>query len=73
MPSLPTGATTGSLEQKRISLLAELQKRNNRQTIKEKMAKTFGYRRQEIMCKQLSIEDILVRWPGLFQMEEIYF
>lgn len=72
-PSLPSGETTGSLEQERISLLAEVQKRNNRQTIKEKMAKTFGYRRQEIVHKQPSIEDILARWPALFQMEEVRF
>ncbi|XP_077953602.1 uncharacterized protein LOC120826975 [Gasterosteus aculeatus] len=49
----------------------KLQKNNNRQTIKEKMAKTFGYRRQEIVHKQPSIEDMLTRWPALFQMEEI--
>ncbi|XP_053291225.1 uncharacterized protein LOC128451422 [Pleuronectes platessa] len=35
------------------------------------MAKTFGYRRQEIVHKQPSTEDILARWPALFQMEEI--
>ncbi|XP_051780897.1 uncharacterized protein LOC127527169 [Erpetoichthys calabaricus] len=67
-PSLPSGETPQSLEQKRISLMAELQKRNNRQTIKEKMAKTFGYRRQEIVYKKPNIEQ---RWPALFQMEEI--
>ncbi|KAM4595973.1 uncharacterized protein ACJ7VT_011444 [Polymixia lowei] len=70
-PSLPSGETTESMEQERVSLLGELQKRNNRQTIKEKMAKTFGYRRQEIVHKQPSIEDILEKWPALFQMEEI--
>ncbi|CAL8257329.1 unnamed protein product [Arctogadus glacialis] len=70
-PSLPSGETTGSLEQERVSLLTELQKKNNRQTIKEKMAKTFGYHRQEIVHKQPSIEDMLERWPALFQMEEI--
>ncbi|KAL6476470.1 hypothetical protein MHYP_G00149690 [Metynnis hypsauchen] len=70
-PSLPSGETPESLEQERISLLTELQKRNNRQTVKEKMAKTFGYRRQEIVHKKPSIEDILDRWPALFQMEEI--
>lgn len=72
-PSLPSGETPESLEQERISLLAELQKRNNRQTVKEKMAKTFGYRRQEIVHKQPSIEDVLERWPALFQMEEVCF
>lgn len=51
--------------------MAKLQKRNNRQTIKEKMTKTFGYWRQEIVHKKPNIEDILERWPALFQMEEI--
>lgn len=37
------------------------------------MAKTFGYRRQEIVHKQPSIEDMLTRWPALFQMEEVCF
>ncbi|KAI9525182.1 hypothetical protein NQZ68_009390 [Dissostichus eleginoides] len=41
-PSLPIGETPESMEQERISLLAEQQKRNNRQSIKEKMAKTFA-------------------------------
>ena len=49
-PSLPSGETTETLEQERISLLGELQKRHNQQTIKEKMARTFGYRRQEEVC-----------------------
>ncbi|KAF6730795.1 hypothetical protein FQA47_008429 [Oryzias melastigma] len=70
-PSLPNGETTDSLEQERISLLAETQKRNNRQIIKEKMFKTFGYRRQEIVLKQPTTEDILARWPALFQIDEI--
>lgn len=72
-PPLPSGETPESLEQERISLLAELQQRNNRQAIKEKMAKTFGYRRQEIVHKKPSIEDVFERWPALFQMEEVGF
>lgn len=67
-PPLPSGETPESLEQERISLLAELQQRNNRQAIKEKMAKTFGYRRQEIVHKKPSIEDVFERWPALFQV-----
>lgn len=35
------------------------------------MAKTFGYQRQEIMQKQPSADDVLERWPALFQMEEV--
>ncbi|KAI9520101.1 hypothetical protein NQZ68_021820 [Dissostichus eleginoides] len=53
------------------SLPSEQQKRNIRQTIKEKMAKTFGYRRQEIVHQRPSIEGLLERWPALFHMEEV--
>lgn len=70
-PSLPFGETEESLELERISLLAELKKRNNRLAIKEKMAKTFGCRRQEIVHQEPGIEEILERWPALFQMEEV--
>ncbi|XP_033939318.1 uncharacterized protein [Pseudochaenichthys georgianus] len=59
------------MEQETISLLAEQQKRNNRQSIKEKMAKAFGYRRQEIVHQRPSIEGLLERWPALFHMEEV--
>ena len=65
-PSLPSEETPESLEQERISILAELQKRNNRLTIKEKMENTFGYRRQEIVHKKPSIEGVLERWPACF-------
>ncbi|KAF3851939.1 hypothetical protein F7725_005294, partial [Dissostichus mawsoni] len=68
---MPIGETPESMEQERISLLAEQQKRNNRQSIKEKMAKTFGYRRQEIVHQRPSIEGLLERWPALFHMEEV--
>ncbi|XP_065822158.1 uncharacterized protein [Labrus bergylta] len=70
-PPLPSGETQESLEQERIFLLMENQKRNNRPTLKDKMAKTFGYRKQEIMHKMPSVDDILERWPALFQMDEI--
>uniref|UniRef100_A0A8B9K3T5 PB1 domain-containing protein n=1 Tax=Astyanax mexicanus TaxID=7994 RepID=A0A8B9K3T5_ASTMX len=70
-PTLPSGETPESMEKERISLLTELQKRNNRQSVKEKMVKTFGYRRQEIVHKMPSIEDVMERWPALFQMEEV--
>ncbi|XP_034097020.1 uncharacterized protein LOC117563015 [Gymnodraco acuticeps] len=59
------------MEQETISLLAEQQKRNNRQSIKEKMAKALGYRRQEIVHRRPSIEGLLERWPALFHMEEV--
>ncbi|XP_035852565.1 uncharacterized protein LOC118494118 [Sander lucioperca] len=46
-------------------------KRNNRALIKDKMAKTFSLRRHEIVEKELGVEDLKVRWPALFSMDEI--
>jgi len=71
-PSHPSSETPESLEQDRTSLLTEIKKRNNEKMIREKMAKTFGYRRQEVVDQKPSIEDIMARWPALFQMEEVY-
>ncbi|CAI5648615.1 unnamed protein product [Oreochromis niloticus] len=59
-----------SLELERISLLTELKKRNNEKTVREKMARTFEFRRKEVVDKKPDIKNLLERWPGLFQMEE---
>ncbi|CAI5657329.1 unnamed protein product [Oreochromis niloticus] len=60
-----------SLELERISLLTELKKRNNEKTVREKMARTFEFRRKEVVDKKPDIKNLLERWPGLFQMKEI--
>ncbi|KAL2078877.1 hypothetical protein ACEWY4_024621 [Coilia grayii] len=36
------------------------------------MARTFQFRRQEIVDQKPTIENLMERWPALFQMEEIY-
>ncbi|CAL8390980.1 unnamed protein product [Arctogadus glacialis] len=64
-------ATPESLEQERTLLLTEVKKRNNEKTIREKMAWTFDFRRQEVVDQKPSIENLMERWPALFQMEEI--
>ena len=71
-PSQPSRETPESLEQERTSLLTEVKKRNNEKTVREKMARTFGFRRQEVVDLKPSIENIMERWPALFQMEEVY-
>ncbi|KAJ4936695.1 hypothetical protein JOQ06_001282, partial [Pogonophryne albipinna] len=53
-PSLPIGETPESMEQETISLLAEQQKRNNQQSIKEKMTVDITIRR-ECILKSLMI------------------
>uniref|UniRef100_A0A8B9KMH5 Uncharacterized protein n=1 Tax=Astyanax mexicanus TaxID=7994 RepID=A0A8B9KMH5_ASTMX len=69
----PSGDTPENLEQERASLLTEIKKRNNERTIREKMARTFQFRRQEIVDQKPTIENLMDRWPALFQMEEVYF
>ncbi|XP_028430573.1 uncharacterized protein LOC114553561 [Perca flavescens] len=71
IPDIPTGETPDKLEKERLLLLSEVMKRNNRALIKDKMAKTFSLRRHEIVEKELGVEDLKVRWPALFSMDEI--
>ena len=61
--SLPAGETPESLEKERELLLKEVKKRNNDQTIGEKMDRTFVYRRQEVVDKQPGADEYLQRWP----------
>ena len=68
----PSIETPESLEQERTLLLTEVKKRNNDKTIREKMARTFEFRRQEVIDQNPSIENLMERWPALFQVEEVY-
>ncbi|KAL6099179.1 uncharacterized protein ACO6RY_18155 [Pungitius sinensis] len=70
IPDIPTGETPDKLEKQRLSLLSEVKKQNNRAVIKDKMGKTFSLRRQEIVGKELGVEELKERWPALFTMAE---
>ncbi|XP_035273725.1 uncharacterized protein LOC118227390 [Anguilla anguilla] len=70
IPDLPTGETPENLEKERLSLLKEVKKRNNHMVKRDKMAKTFSFRRQEVVEKKLSVE-LKDRWPTLFQVDEM--
>ncbi|XP_063078495.1 uncharacterized protein LOC134468503 isoform X2 [Engraulis encrasicolus] len=67
----PSGDSPENLEQERASLLTEIKIRNNERTIREKMARTFQFRRQEIVDQKPTIENLMERWPALFQMGEV--
>ncbi|XP_067331111.1 uncharacterized protein [Channa argus] len=71
IPDIPVGETLGKLEDERLALLNEVKKQNNRMVIKEKMAKTFSFRRQEIVEKEMGVEELKERWPALFGVDEI--
>ncbi|XP_054894412.1 uncharacterized protein LOC129365303 [Poeciliopsis prolifica] len=71
LPPYPAGEDEESQEQERIQLLTEVKKKDNNALIKEKMAKTFAHRRNEIINQSPSIEDIKARWPALFEPSHI--
>ncbi|KAK1895821.1 DNA helicase/primase complex-associated protein [Dissostichus eleginoides] len=58
------------MEQERVALLSEVKKRNNVQTIRQKMGQTFAFRRQEIVNKKTSLHEMIERWPALFEVQE---
>lgn len=70
-PPYPAGETQDSLEDERVALLSEVKKRHNNAVIKEKMAKTFAYRRQEVVREEPMIAAFKTRWPGLFTVSEV--
>ncbi|XP_054893409.1 uncharacterized protein LOC129364652 [Poeciliopsis prolifica] len=65
------GEDEESQEQERIQLFTEVKKEDNNALIKEKMAKTFAHRRNEIINQSPSIEKIKARWPALFEPSHI--
>ncbi|XP_051948707.1 uncharacterized protein LOC127619765 [Xyrauchen texanus] len=71
LPPHPLGETDETLEKERVELLFEVKKRDNNQTICQKMQKTFSYRRKEIILQSLPVIDIKTRWPALFQPSQI--
>ena len=71
-PSFPTGETQDSMDKERIELLTDIKIRNNERVIAEKMARTFAYRRQEVVNQEPSIKDFKDRWPALFHQKEVW-
>ncbi len=70
-PDYPAGENKHSLEEERLALLSEVQKRDNHQIIKNKMEKTFVYRRHEVIEEMPFIVDFKSRWPALFCEHEV--
>uniref|UniRef100_A0A3Q2T7Y7 PB1 domain-containing protein n=1 Tax=Fundulus heteroclitus TaxID=8078 RepID=A0A3Q2T7Y7_FUNHE len=72
-PPYPDGETQDSLEDDRLTLLSEVKKRHNDKVVlvKEKMAKTFAYRRQEVVKDKPMVTEFKIRWPG-FKCLEFY-
>ena len=71
LPPHPQGETEASLENERLELFNEVQKRDNHQAINEKMAKTFSIRRQEIVSIAPAVSDLMGRWPAIFDAAQV--
>ncbi len=70
-PSFLPGETPDSMEQIRVSLLSEVKKKNNEQTVRRLMDLSFALRRQEVVKESPLIADFMSRWPALFQENEV--
>lgn len=71
-PAYPS-AETESLEEMQKALLLDVKKRNNREAVKLKMEKTFALRRHEVVRDAPMVEDLIARWPALFEVSEVRF
>lgn len=71
-PDNPVNYSDDSLEDERLALVEEFQKRHkNVELIKHKMELTFSLRRKEIVDVQPMVSEIRERWPALFCEEEV--
>ncbi len=70
-PSYSPGENDHTLEIARVELLSDVKKKNNRETIKTKMQRTFALRRQEVLRCAPMISDFMMRWPALFDVTEV--
>lgn len=71
LPSFPCGETRESLENERVALLTVVKKRHNEAVVREKMQKTFSYRRQEVVQGSPLVSELVNRWPALFTVCEV--
>ncbi|XP_035985885.1 uncharacterized protein LOC118559324 [Fundulus heteroclitus] len=70
LPHYPAGDSREQQELDRQLLIAESQKKDCT-AVKNLMCKTFAHRRQDIISLQMSIKDIMDRWPALFDVLQV--
>ncbi len=70
-PAYPSGESAETLEKIRETLLLEVRKRNNQDSVAAMMEKTFAHRRQEVICDAPLIADLKIRWLALFCVHEV--
>lgn len=70
-PANPTWETDETLEKLRCEILVDFGQRKRTSAVKEKMSKTFAYRRRNVVQNSPTIQDLKLQWPALFQTEEV--
>ena len=70
-PSNPAGETDESLENIRVELLNETRRLRDTASVKEKMSRTFSYRRREVVQGNLGAGEMIAKWPALFRTDEV--
>lgn len=70
-PLHPAGETDDSLENIRVELLTDVRRRNGASDVRQKMSRTFSYRRQEVVQGSPTAGEFKARWPALFQINEV--
>lgn len=70
-PTYSAGETAETLEEIRVALLSEVNKRHNEHKLPAMMDKTFALRRQEVVAEAPMIADFKMRWPALFNVHEV--
>ena len=71
LPDYPSGETAASLEAIRLALIDDMKKRGNDREVKEKMVKTFPYRREEVVYQMPLVINFKQRWPALFTETQV--
>ncbi|XP_076857815.1 sterile alpha motif domain-containing protein 3-like [Brachyhypopomus gauderio] len=72
LPENPSGLSDESLEQERVAVRAEMEKKSpNVNIVNSSMERTFSLRRKEIVEREPSVGLLRDRWPALFLEHQI--
>lgn len=67
LPSHPHDETDDTLENLRLDLIAACQRKDCARSINDMMARTYSWRRQEVVAKSPGVAEFKERWPALFE------
>lgn len=74
LPDIPQGQTLNSLEDERITLIEEMQKKNRDwKVVDVLMGSTFALRRKEIVDGEPPVSEVADRWPALLSERQVIF